>query len=133
MNLQSPNLRSPLSRVLGAGSAKDGTGHFWTQRVTAMGLLVLGIWFLYGMTQMGDFTQMELVEWLSSPMNSVLLMLMILTLAWHSSLGIQMVLEDYVHGKLLKTLSLVLSQFAHVFVALAAIFSILKIAFGAPA
>ena len=103
------------------------------QRVTAMGLLVLGIWFLYGMTQMGSFGQLELVEWFASPMNSVLLTLTILTLAWHSSLGIQMVLEDYVHGKILKTLSLVLSQFTHILVALAAIFSILKIAFGAPA
>ena len=104
------NLRSPLSRVLGAGSAKDGTGHFWAQRVTAMGLLVLGIWFLYGMTRMGGFGQLELVAWLASPMNSVLMVLLILTLAWHSMLGIQGVGEDDVHGKLLKTLSLVLSH-----------------------
>lgn len=124
------SLRSPLGTVLGSGSAKDGTGHWWSQRVTAIGLTLLGAWFAISLTQMDGFAHASLLEWAGRPFNSVTLMLFGLTLAWHSSLGVQVVIEDYVHGPFLKLVSLLLAQFAHVFLAGAAVFAVLKIAFG---
>ena len=125
------NFRSPLGRVLGSGSAKDGTHHFWVQRLSAVGLLILGAWFLYSFSQLPGFAYPDIVQWAGQPLNSVLLILLVLTLAWHSSLGVQVIVEDYVHGNSLRVLSLILIQFAHVFVALAAVYAVLKISFGA--
>lgn len=124
------SLRSPLSRVLGFGSAKDGTGHWWAQRVTAAGLVILGLWFLFGLLQLESFEYLAVVRWAAKPINSVMLILLCLTLAYHSSLGIQVIVEDYVHGHFAKVLTLILSNFAHIFVAMAAVFAVLKIAFG---
>lgn len=124
------SLRSPLGRVLGSGSAKEGTDHWWSQRVTAVALLVLGGWFLISMMALGGFDQPSIQVWAGRPWNSVMLLLLGVTLAYHSSLGLQVVIEDYVHGPFLKTASLVLNKFAHAVVAAAASFAVLKIAFG---
>ena len=127
------NLRSPLGQVLGSGSAKDGTRHWWAQRVSAIGLVMLGLWFLFALLQMDGFGYRAVSEWLARPVNGVLVMLLSLTLAYHSSLGIQVIVEDYVHGKFLKIASLMLSDFAHLFVAVAALYSVMRIALGASA
>lgn len=124
------SLRSPLGHVLGSGSAKDGTGHWWAQRVSAVGLVLLGLWFLWSLTRIAGFAQPQVTTWISSPWNSVMLFLLCGTLAWHSSLGVQVVIEDYVHGPLLKVSMLLLNQFAHVFVAIAAVFAVLRISLG---
>ena len=124
------SLRSPLSRVLGSGSAKEGTDHWWMQRLTAVAMAVLGTWFLWSLLLLADFEQSTVQAWIGRPWNSVLLLLLGITLAYHSSLGVQVVIEDYVHGPLLKVVSLVLSKFAHIVVAVAASFAVLKIAFG---
>jgi len=125
------SLRSPLSRVLGSGSAKEGTHHWWLQRVTAVGLVLLGAWFLLSFAALDDYTQAALAGWAAQPMNAVLLLLAGVTLAWHSALGVQVVIEDYVHGPFLKVTALVLSRFIHIFLALAAVLAVLKIALGA--
>ncbi len=124
------SLRSPLGRVLGAGSAKEGTDHWWMQRLTAVALVALGVWFLVSLLTMSDFKQPTMRAWIGDPWNSVLLLLLGITLAYHSSLGVQVVIEDYVHGPLLKVVSLVANKFAHVVVAAVASFAVLKIAFG---
>jgi len=124
------SLRSPLSRVLGSGSAKEGTEHWWMQRLTAIALLVLGPWFLLALLQIDQFTHAELIDWVGNPANAVLLLLLSVTLAWHSMLGVQVVIEDYVHGPALKVVSLILSKFAHVFLGVAAVLAILKVALG---
>ena len=124
------SLQSPLARVLGSGSAKEGTDHWWVQRVSAVGLVVLGIWFLVAMLGLDGFDQATIRDWIGRPVNSVLLLLLSVTLAYHSSLGVQVVIEDYVHGPFLKVASLILNRFAHVIVAAAALFAVLKIAFG---
>lgn len=89
------SLRSPLSRVLGTGSAKEGTDHWWMQRVTAIALLILGPWFLISFAQLDGYSRADLHAWVGSPFNAVMLLLASLTLAWHSVLGIQIVVEDY--------------------------------------
>lgn len=129
------NLRSPLSHVLGSGSAKEGTDHWWGQRVSAVALLVLGLWFTYSLVMLGatDYDHAGIVEWAGRTSNSVMLILLLLTLAYHSMLGIQVIIEDYVHGPFLKVASLILSKFAHVAAALSAVFAVLKLAFGAVA
>ena len=126
------NLRSPLSHVLGSGSAKEGTDLWWGQRISAVALLFLGLWFVYSLVNLGatDFEYASVLEWAGRTSNSVMLILLVLTLAYHSNLGIQVIIEDYVHGPFLKVASLILSKFAHVAVALSAVFAVLKLAFG---
>lgn len=124
-------LRSPMSRVLGSGSAKEGTDHWWMQRVTAIALVVLGLWFLAAMLTMPDFSQATLRAFMAAPWNALFLTLLGVALAYHSSLGVQVVIEDYVHGPFLKVVALLVNRFAHILVATAATFAVLKTAFGA--
>jgi succinate dehydrogenase / fumarate reductase membrane anchor subunit len=127
------SLRSPLSRVLGSGSAKEGTDHWWQQRVTAVALLILGLWFAVSIAGLDDFGHPAIAVWAGSPFNAIMLLLLAVTLAWHSMLGVQVVIEDYVHGPALKVFSIVLSKFAHVFLAIAAAFAVLKVFLGGAA
>ena len=122
---------TPLNRVLGLGAAKDGVEHWWRQRLTGAGLVLLGLWLAGSFMALGDFGFESVYAWLHAPLNSVLLILSVLVLSYHSLLGVQAVLEDYVHGRGAKLISLVLVSFAHVTVATAGVFSILKVAFGA--
>jgi succinate dehydrogenase / fumarate reductase membrane anchor subunit len=119
-----------LGQVLGSGSAKDGTEHWWAQRVTAVALLILGCWFLYSIMRLDSYTHSAMLGWAGRPFNSVMLVLLSVTLAWHSALGVQVVLEDYVHGPFIKVLSLLANKFAHVFLAIAAVVAVLTIALG---
>ena len=127
------SLQSPLARVLGHGSAKEGTDHWWAQRVSAIGLAILGTWFLISLLGLPGFDRATVVAWIGAPLNSVLLILLSVTLAYHARLGVQVIIEDYVHGPLLKVVSLILSSFAHIFLGMAAVFAVLKIAFGGAA
>ena len=124
------SLRSPLSKVLGSGSAKDGTAHWWAQRVTAAALLGLGAWFLLALSRSVVLDYDLVRQWIGQPWNSVMLLLLGLTLSYHSGLGLQVVIEDYVHGRFVKVVSLILNKFFHAAVATAATFAVLKIAFG---
>ena len=122
-------LRNPLKRARGLGSAQSGVGHWWTQRVTAAALVFLGIWFV--VTVLGalhaDYATARAM--IAKPWNALLLVAFVLAMCWHAVLGLQVVIEDYVHGGA-KTLALVLSTFAHTLIAAASIFAVLKVAFG---
>ena len=124
------SLRSPLSRVLGLGSAKDGTDHWWMQRVTAIALVLLGGWFLVSFAMLEDYSLRSVTAWVQRPMNAIVLLLGSITLAYHSMLGVQVVIEDYVHGPGLKVFSLLASKFVHIFLGLAAVLAVLNIALG---
>lgn len=126
------SLRSPISRVTGLGAAKDGASHWWSQRVTSVALLPLGLWFVATLVRMPTFSYELVVTWIAVPLNAVLLLLLIATLVYHSQLGVQVVVEDYVHHHGLKIATMLLITFAHVAVAALAIFAVLRIAFGAP-
>ncbi len=125
------SLRSPLGRVLGLGTAKDGTEHWWGQRVSAIALAFLGLWFAWALATAPGFGHAEVVAMIEQPFNAVLLLLLSATMAYHSYLGIQVVIEDYVHAPGLKVMTLLLSRFLHILLAVAAIYSILKIGLGA--
>ncbi len=125
------SLRTPLSRVLGLGSAKEGTDHWWAQRVSGVALALLGLWFVAALAGLEGLAYGNALEFIARPLNGVLLTLLCITVAYHSYLGIQVVIEDYVHGPALKVVSLVASRFAHVLIAVASVYSILRIGFGA--
>lgn len=127
------NLRSPLSHVLGSGSAKEGTDHWWGQRVSAVALLILGLWFMFSLITLNvaGFEYAAIADWAGRTSNSIMLILLVLTLGYHSDLGVQVIIEDYVHGATIKVVTLILSKFAHVVVALGSVFAVLKLAFGA--
>jgi succinate dehydrogenase / fumarate reductase membrane anchor subunit len=124
------SLRSPIGRVLGLGAAKEGVSHWWSQRVTAVALVLLGLWFVSALLRMPTFHYEFVVAWIAMPLNAVLLLLLIGTLVYHSQLGVQVVVEDYVHHHGLKVATMLLLTFAHVAVAALAIFAVLRIAFG---
>ena len=124
------NLVTPLNRVLGLGSAKGGVEHWWVQRLTAAALVPLGLWLAFALAGLDDYSYQGVVAWIAQPGTSVLLILVSLTLAYHSYLGIQVIFEDYVHDGAVKIAVLTLSTFAHVAIAIVALFSILRISFG---
>jgi len=124
------SLRSPIGRVTGLGTAKEGASHWWSQRVTSVALLLLGLWFVASLLLMPNFGYEVVITWIGMPVNAVLLLLLIPTLVYHSQLGVQVVVEDYVNHHGLKIATMMLLTFAHVAVAALAIFAVLRIAFG---
>ena len=126
------SLRSPLGKVLGTGSAKEGVHHWWMQRLTSIALVPLTIWFVVSLLSLPSFEHVTVVSWMAQSWTALLLILFILVATWHSQLGVRVVVEDYVHGGS-KTLTLVLITFIHAVVAAAGIFAVLKVAFGGAA
>ncbi|HEY3654501.1 MAG TPA: succinate dehydrogenase, hydrophobic membrane anchor protein [Steroidobacteraceae bacterium] len=124
------SLRSPLGRVLGTGSAKDGTGHWWAQRVTAVALIPLTLWFFFSLLALPALDYETVRTWLALPISSFLAVLSVAVLTYHSYLGTTVVIEDYVHAAGLKVLSLMLLRFLYVLFGGASIFAILRVAFG---
>jgi succinate dehydrogenase / fumarate reductase membrane anchor subunit len=122
------SLRSPLSKVIGRGSAGEGVGHWWVQRVTAVALLPLTAWFVISLLGQSLQSYDAMRGWLGQPWVAVPTILLVFTLAWHSKLGVQVVIEDYVHAKGAKTTLLLLSTFVHIGAAVAGIFAILALA-----
>jgi len=124
------SLRSPLGKVLGTGSAKDGTGHWWVQRVTAVALVPLTLWFVISLLALPGLDYDTVHAWASLPTNGFLASLNVAVLAYHANLGSDVIIEDYVHSAGIKIASLLLSRFAYVLVGGACIFAILRMAFG---
>lgn len=122
------SLRSPLSRARGLGSAKDGTHHFWVQRVSAIALIPLTLWFVFSVASLAGASYEAVHWWIGYPAVAVTLVLFIAAALYHSMLGVQVVIEDYVGGEGMKLTALLLSKFFHFAVAAAAIFAVLKIA-----
>ncbi|MGD9387897.1 MAG: succinate dehydrogenase, hydrophobic membrane anchor protein [Gammaproteobacteria bacterium] len=123
------SLRTPLSRALGLGSAGDGTAHWWQQRVTAVALVLLGLWFAFSLLGADLSDRAALVAWIGQPLTAALLVLLVLTAAWHSQLGTRVIAEDYVHGAF-KVPLLVALQFIHAIAAAVGVLAVLQIAIG---
>jgi succinate dehydrogenase / fumarate reductase, membrane anchor subunit len=125
------SLKTPLKRARGLGSAKDGTHHWMVQRLTAVALIPLFVWFIVSLLALMGTDYHTVQTWVSMPLIAVLLVLFIGVLLYHSELGIQVVIEDYVGDRSARVAALVLSRFIHFIVAAAGIFAVLRIAFGA--
>jgi len=125
------SLRSPLGKVLGTGSAKQGTHHWWAQRLTSVALVPLSVWFVVSLLSLPSHDHATVVAWMGQSWTAVLLVLLVLVGAWHSQLGLRVVVEDYVHGAPARTVTLVLLMFAHVLLAGAGVVAVLRVALGA--
>jgi succinate dehydrogenase / fumarate reductase membrane anchor subunit len=123
-------LRSPLGRARGYGSAKEGVHHFWVQRVSAVALIPLSLWFAFSVAQLPLLSFGAVKHWVAAPSVAVALVLFIATLFYHSMLGVQVVVEDYVAGEGRKLVTLLVLKFAHAAAAAAGIFAVLKVALG---
>jgi succinate dehydrogenase / fumarate reductase membrane anchor subunit len=121
------SLRTPLGRVLGMGSAKDGTAHWWAQRVSAVALVPLTLWFLFSLLLLPDLDYGTVKVWLSLPISGFLTVLLLAVLTYHSYLGTTVVVEDYVHSAGMKLLTLLTLRFLYVLVCGAGIFAILRV------
>lgn len=124
------NYRSPLSRARGWGSAKEGVAHWWMQRLTAIALVPLMLWLSFAVACFADADYVTVKAWITHPLVAVFLIATSIMLFYHSSLGIQVVIEDYIHSKWLKLTSLILVNFLNFLLAVVSVFFILKIAFG---
>ena len=124
------NLRSPLGRVRGLGSAKEGVGHWWAQRVTSVALVPLILWFVVSLIGLIGADHATFVAWVRQPLDAILLTLLLVAGFHHLQLGLQVVIEDYVHHEAARIASIIAVKFAVVLLGLCGIFSVLKIAFG---
>lgn len=121
------SLQSPLGKFLGHGSAGHGTEHWWAQRVTAVALLPLTVWFVVALLGMESFDHAAVTVWMASPLNAILLSLLLIALLYHSQLGLQVVVEDYVHTGWVKVTTLITLQLAHIASGVAGLYSIILI------
>lgn len=122
------SLRSPLGKVRGLGSAKGGTHHWWMQKITAVALIPMTVWFVSSIVQMTQADYEVVINWMNSPVNAVLMILFVATGIYHLKLGLQVIIEDYIHSEGWKTIYQIAVIFGCVALATTALFSILKIA-----
>jgi len=124
------SLRSPLSRARGLGSAKDGVHHFWVQRLTALALIPLTLWFVFSIAQLSNGGYQAVHWWVSYPAVAVTLILFIGVSFYHAALGVQVVIEDYIGSEALKLFCIVLTKFGLAVLGVVSIFAVLKVALG---
>lgn len=127
MSEPSTSLRSDLGRVRGLGAAKDGTGHWWAQRVTALALVPLTLWFAASIVALAGADHATVVDWIGSPVPAVLLVLLIVATFHHAQLGLQVVIEDYVHREGMKVALILFVKGAAVLLGVVALFAVLRI------
>ena len=123
------DMRTPLGKVRGLGSAKEGTSHFWYQRMTAVALVPLVLFFIGLVISLNGASFAEVRAALSHPLTAIVMALFVLTGVYHMRLGMQVIIEDYVHGEGMKIVLVMLNTFFAVAVGGLCLFAVLKIAF----
>ena len=125
-----PRYRTPLKQVRGLGSAKEGTQHFFVQRLTALALIVLACWFLYFVVSLMQADYLTASDAVAKPWNATLLIAFLVAMFWHAQLGVQVVIEDYVHSHGLVLAAQIAVRFLCILGALASVFAVVIIALG---
>jgi succinate dehydrogenase / fumarate reductase membrane anchor subunit len=129
--MSSKDFRNPLKRARGLGSSQSGVGHWWTQRLTAAALVVLVIWLVVTVLGLLHADYATARAAIAKPWNAVLLVAFVITAFWHAVLGLQVVIEDYVHTRWKEVTSIAVIKFLAVLCALAGVLAVLRIALGA--
>lgn len=128
--MSSHDMRTPLKRARGIGSAQSGVNHWWTQRITAAAMVLLMIWFVITLLSLLHADYVTARATVAKPWNATLLVALLITLFWHAVLGLQVVVEDYVHTRWKEVFVLLVIKFLAVLAALASVFAVLRIALG---
>ncbi len=124
------DMRTPLGRALGLGSAKEGVAHWWAQRVTAVALVPLALWFVASLIAHLGAQREAVLNWIGAPVPAILMLLFLAAAFHHLALGLQVVIEDYVEPPLARIASIVVMKFVAYGFAVAGAFAVLSIAFG---
>lgn len=124
---QKRSLQSKLGRVRGLGSTREGVHHWWAQRMSSVALLPLSLWFVYSLINLAGSDYTAFQAWAGEFGNSVFLVLLVVTTFHHAQLGLQVVIEDYVHSEMWKMGMLLFVKYGSVLFAASAIFAVLKI------
>jgi succinate dehydrogenase / fumarate reductase membrane anchor subunit len=123
-------LRTPLKNVRGLGSAQSGVRHWWLQRITAVALIPLSLWFLWMLVGLVHADYAAVRAAIGQPVHAVLLVALVVSLFWHGALGLQVVIEDYIHTRWQEVVLQILVRFGAFLAAVACIFAIARIALG---
>ena len=124
-------MRTPLARVRGLGTAKEGVEHWWMQRLTSVALVPLVIWFVFQVVHLAGADLVDFKFWLGHHYNALLMVLLVVTLFHHAQLGMQVVIEDYVHHEGAKLGAIVAVKFLAIVCALSSVLAVLHLAFSA--
>lgn len=124
------DMRTPLKRVNNLGSAKEGADHFWQQRVTAVANIFLALWLVWLVASLAGADLAIVKAWIGNPLVAIGLLALILSGTYHMRLGMQVIIEDYIHGEGAKVAMLMLNTFFAIAIALGSAFAILKLSFG---
>ncbi len=124
------SMRSPLARVRGLGSAREGVGHWWVQRMTALALVPLTLWFVAAVIGLTGADYATAHDWSGSPVAASLLLLLIVATFYHGALGLQVIIEDYIHHEGVKVASSIAVNALSLLCGLAGVLAVLKVLFG---
>jgi succinate dehydrogenase / fumarate reductase membrane anchor subunit len=122
-------LRSPLGRAIGLGSAKEGVEHWWRQRMTALALVPLALWFVIEVVGLVGADRAAMVAWMHNPMASVFMILLIVATFYHAALGLQVVIEDYIHAEAMRLGALIVIRVLCILFVVRGVLAVLKLAF----
>ncbi|HWM61706.1 MAG TPA: succinate dehydrogenase, hydrophobic membrane anchor protein [Rhizomicrobium sp.] len=122
------NSQTPLHKVEGMGPSHSGTGHFWHERVTSVALIPLSLWFLYVMLGLAGTSEVTALQFLAHPLNALLMGAFVVFSLWHAYLGLQVVIDDYIHTVGTKIILMLLIRFSVIAVAATCLFAIVRIA-----
>ena len=125
-------METPLGRVRGLGSAEAGAEHWWHERLTSIAAFLLFVWFIASLLRLPDMDHRTIALWLSSPLAAVPMILLILATFWHLKMGLQVIVEDYVHEEGGKLFWITILNFLALIGTVASLFAVLKIALAAP-
>ena len=120
-------LRTPLANAIGSGSAREGVEHWWAQRITAIALVPLMIWLVYSVVSLVGAPYGEVQAWIAQPLNAVLLSALAIALFYHAELGLQVIVEDYIHHHGVALVLRILFKLLTILAILLALFSIIRI------
>ena len=123
-------LRSPLGRAIGLGSAKEGVEHWWLQRITAVALVPLSLWFVIAIIRLVGADSDSVRDWVGNPLPATMLVLLLIATFYHASLGLQVVIEDYIHAELTKLGLVIIVRLGCFALAVAGMFAVLSMAVG---